>query len=216
VLQAITWAVQQGVDIISMSWSIRSKEPLNLLINALNKASSEKIISFCASIDEGAAAIDNTYPGKVEACIKIGASTGTGSKLSWVSERESDFLLPGEALHHGSDIHAGTFGSSVSTAIAAGLAGVLLYCDRLIDLKEPSAAQKYNKNDPERPLDKLRNTGSIRAAFKKLSSGTELNKFPQVWDHFPSGNLQWNDGAYPKETEDTFKILKEFMKKLHE
>lgn len=153
-----------------MSWSIGSNLPLCELEAALDEAHKERIIMFCASIDEGPTAVDRTYPGKNANCIKIGASTWSGARLSWVSESNSQFLLPGEApplktaaslasslgkksVAGGSNTvaatassaaaaaaasmasgypHRGLFGSSVATALAAGLAGVLLYCDRLL------------------------------------------------------------------------------------
>ncbi|KAK4225133.1 hypothetical protein QBC38DRAFT_457589 [Podospora fimiseda] len=138
--EAIRWAVDQKVDIISMSWSINPRpETTKGLEEALNAASGDKIIMFCSSIDEGPTTmLDTTYPGKSGKCIKIGAATGFGTKLSWVSEANSDFLLPGESLQPAADLklwgdhHPGSFGSSVSTALAAGLAGVILYCDRLV------------------------------------------------------------------------------------
>ncbi|CAK7209195.1 hypothetical protein SEUCBS140593_000413 [Sporothrix eucalyptigena] len=144
--EAILWAINQGVDIISMSWSINGRDILNKLEDALREAARQQIVMFCASIDEGPSTADTTYPGKAGSCIKIGASTGTGAKLSWVSDSNSQFLLPGEVpIKKSADSsrwsqgqqqnppYMGSFGSSVSTALAAGLAGVLIYTDRLLE-----------------------------------------------------------------------------------
>ena len=215
-----------------MSWSIKASGVLTGLENALQAAVNERIIMFCASIDEGATAIDRTYPGKEGNCIKIGASTGTGAKLSWVSESNSSFLVPGEAPQQASEPtawshpHLGSFGSSVSTALAAGLAGVLLYCDRLIETPKTPIVPLGAGGMPMTPgrshnfkeVDFLRSTGKMVEAFKYLSKGTELNKFPQVWDYLPVASaaepLVWNTKSYPDQTVKTKLKLEDFMKRV--
>lgn len=95
-MQAVKWAVTQRVDIISMSWSISDgRSSVTKLEEAIKAANNANITMFCASVGEGAAT-DNAYPGKYHRCIKIGASTGNGDRLSWVSDSNSDFLLPGQ------------------------------------------------------------------------------------------------------------------------
>jgi subtilisin family serine protease len=223
--QAINWAITKDVDIISMSWSINTSRNLSRLTAALELATKEKIIMFCASIDEGATTYDNTYPGNWKSCIKIGACTGTGAKLSWVSEFHSDFLLPGEVPQSASEPnlwnnpHMGSFGSSVSTALAAGLAGVLLYCDRLAGTPkvepelDPSESEEASTAQDLRKVDYLRNMKNIDTAFDFLSRGTENNKVPQVWDHLPK-DLKWSKKAWPEETDQAIERLKEFMRGL--
>ena len=185
---------------------------------------------FCASIDEGATSLDNTYPGKGNHCVKIGATTGTGAKLSWVSEKDSDFLLPGEAPPPASEAnlwnnpHRGSHGSSVSTALAAGLAGSLLYCDRLIgtpqvepdpDPSDSEEAMTHGNTYRFEKVDYLRNWGNMSIAFKNLSKNTEYQKFPQVWDHLNRfKDMKWNSKAWPDETESTIDALKELMTQL--
>ncbi|CAK7226324.1 hypothetical protein SCUCBS95973_006163 [Sporothrix curviconia] len=152
--EAVLWAINQGVDIISMSWSINGRDILSKLEDALREADRQKIVMFCASIDEGPSTADTTYPGKAGNCIKIGASTGTGAKLSWVSDSNSQFLLPGEVpTHKSADTnrtpYMGSFGSSVSTALAAGLAGVLIYTDRLLDSENMSTGSSDVRSPSE-------------------------------------------------------------------
>lgn len=129
--QAIIWATKQGVDIISMSWSINANDKMTMLDAALRSAANGNIIMFCASIDEGVTAVDRTYPGIVHECIKMGAYTGSGSYPGCL-RRKSQYLLPGDALQSVSERDSTSSSSPVSTALAAGLAGVLLYCSRLV------------------------------------------------------------------------------------
>ncbi|KAK1252160.1 hypothetical protein MKX08_003347 [Trichoderma sp. CBMAI-0020] len=207
--EAIIWAKNQGVDIISMT--------------------RDRIVMFCSSIDEGATAIDHTYPGRNKNCIKIGACTGTGTKLSWVSDAHSDFLVPGEANHLTLDSelwnqhHIGSFGSSVSTALAAGLAGVLLYCDRLIETPKESIDSTDTNAMPDalgkvkssKAVDYLRSQGLMTEAFQRLSKGTE--KFLQIWDYLRPEDIEtliWNEQSHPDETNQTKSKIQDFMKQL--
>ncbi|KFA70874.1 hypothetical protein S40288_09923 [Stachybotrys chartarum IBT 40288] len=178
--EAIMWAVNHDVDIISMSWSIRSNSDLSALHRALKTAKDDKkIIMFCSSSDEGAADKDNTYPAKTKTCIKIGASTSTGTKLSWVSKENVNFLLPGDLLmsdaRHDDDpvmnpfASPGTSGSSVSTALAAGVAGSLLYLDRL--------ARGVGESLEKRSEEPLKQLGAMDDALGSLSEVIDNLKF---------------------------------------
>ncbi|KAK1779759.1 hypothetical protein QBC45DRAFT_325176 [Copromyces sp. CBS 386.78] len=227
-IEAINWAVNRGVDIISMSWSIHSGgSTIKELESALKKAVDKKIVMFCSSIDEGPMVDDNTYPGRTGHCIKIGASTGDGARLSWVSANNSDFLLPGdESVHvkrqngqsgtgsrrgYGSEVPAG--GSSmVSTALASGLAGVLLYCDRLTRSSMAPSESALGLND-------LQSLAAMRRAFKTMAAKSEDHKFLRVWKFVPlhwesPHDLKWNTDSHPKDTEETRKVLMEFLNKL--
>lgn len=196
-----------------MSWSIHSNgRTYSALEAALLEAVREHILMFCSSIDEGPTAPDNTYPGKEQNCIKIGAATGNGTKLSWVSEAKSDFFLPGEAIQT-SDMkvwgqtQAGVFGSSVATAVAAGLAGSLIYCERLLATQGTSSAPK------EIPMD-LKSSSNMKNAFKNLAMGTENSKFVQPWPHLTPQDdkpLVWDENYDPDRTMATRQKLEAFV-----
>lgn len=229
-----------------MSWYIKEGHTASL-DTALRDAVLKNIVLFCSSIDEGATSTDKTYPSKVQDCIKIGASTDTGARLSWVSA-DSDFLLPGDYRHGsiGDDSHDlssqktgssasaawaqstdeghGSFGSSVSTALAAGLAGTLLFSDRLYRATCPDSAvevrESFNaavmspgllaQSAMEAEVEHLRRSGVMKNAFDNLSVKTE--KFPQVWDHFPS----MDDGQPLAWDEDDTRAMDKVMTKLGE
>lgn len=218
-----------------MSWSINSSVKIPALHDALQAAEHARIMMFCASIDEGSKASDNTYPARAStSCIKIGACTGDGDKLSWVSEENSKFLLPGDApvsapgeKDQWSPHRHLLAGSSVATARAAGLAAALLYCDRLIGAPKVKillplhSANFAFQVSPGRSswnhkeVDLLRSNDKIAEAFSKLSSGSDNHKFPQLWQHLPDiEKLKWDPVAHPTDTGETKSTLDAFMNKL--
>ncbi|KAF2275928.1 uncharacterized protein EI97DRAFT_458926 [Westerdykella ornata] len=211
--EAIEWAIERNVDIISMSWSIRSDDRQHKgLDEALQDAANQGISMFCSSIDEGPTAPDNTYPGKNTSCIKIGAATATGTVLSWVSESKSDFLLPGESPQLTPEtklwgkLEAGLSGSSIATAVAAGIAGVLIYCERLLAPRDP------------RGPDPLRASNNMKNAFKNLSKNDR--KFVPIWRYLPKlsdqEQLVLDEKYNPDKTNETREKLKAFIDSLYQ
>lgn len=222
-----------------MSWTIESRYGVNeKLDHALHDAANHRIIMFCSSKDEGATASDSSYPGINPRCIKIGASTGTGARLSWVSD-DCHFLLPGDSRHgeSGGDplrfrgsggggdgppgswarSGAGFFGSSVSTALAAGLAGVLLFCDRLVgaDKARITLSSLVPGSDGGAvEVDQLRTEGAMTKAFDALCAGSD--RFPNVGNHFPRDDgrerLVWDERSEGRE--GTAGRLRAFMDSL--
>ncbi|KFA55595.1 hypothetical protein S40293_09579 [Stachybotrys chartarum IBT 40293] len=175
--EAIEWAVRCKVDIISMSWTIerstKTTEEINALTQALNKAKSEhKILMLCAASDQGNSTRLFCYPASSNHCLRVGASTGTGERCDWVHENECDILLPGENVPL--DLRIDTLptehsGSSVATAIASGLAGLILYLAR------------YSHTEKEYKKLELTGLNEMHAMFRFLASYSPSNpKSPQV------------------------------------
>jgi hypothetical protein len=135
-----------------MSWTIESRasesHEMQLLQTAVSKAEDSGILMFCAADDKGAISSDHCYPRSWGKSLLIGAANDTGSICDWVpaggGSRSPMFILPGLNIPFCSrnDIPDSLeSGSSVATAIAAGLAGVLLFCDALITQGEPAPAK---------------------------------------------------------------------------
>ncbi|KFY88353.1 hypothetical protein V498_06812 [Pseudogymnoascus sp. VKM F-4517 (FW-2822)] len=165
--EAVEWAVACKVDIISMSWTIEGRAEaqdsmdLESLQKAISHAESAQILMFCAASDQGSNATGNFYPGEWKKCIKIGAATALGDKCTWVPNDQIEYLLPGKdipfkrrAPEGFSTVHES--GSSLATALASGLAGLLLYCDRVTPV---------DKKDPLKSREKMSD------AFRKLAGG---------------------------------------------
>jgi hypothetical protein len=188
-----------------MSWTIESNNrddinnDLEDLHTSIKLADREGILMFCSASDQGSNSLDTCYPGAWKTCIRIGAATETGDKFSWVHEGQVDFLLPGEITLGDSTLGApNQSGSSVATAIASGLAGLLLLCSRLVaDESEDSQAEKSY----------FRKSSNIDAAFKTMSKGRD-QKFPRVEAFFKPTfkDLDW--GLYP---DDSSKALAALM-----
>jgi len=151
-----------------MSWTIETQTPetedMKKLESAVVAAETAKILMFCSASDQGGNSMDGCYPGDWDKCIKIGGATTTGERLPWVPEK-INFLLPGKKIPF-TNPDGTTFtesGSSVATAAASGLAGLLIFCDRLLG----QDADGYFRSRP-----------NMMAAFKKLSMNER--KFPHV------------------------------------
>ncbi|KAK6360673.1 hypothetical protein TWF730_006807 [Orbilia blumenaviensis] len=191
--KAINWAVDCGVDIISMSWTIdnyfeaetttaasehadhpfaENSNPLKDLKAALDKAGNTNILMFGAASDQGSAS-NTCYPVNHEKCIGIGAATETGDILTWVHHAQVKFTCPGDRIpFKRGDGTATTYhnGSSFATAIASGLAGVILYCDRLVNGDEST---------------RLKSRAGMSGAFLHMvGSGDNNSKFPRVDEFF--------------------------------
>lgn len=162
-----------NVDIISMSWTIESRTPesedMRALYAAIHRAAAQNILMFCSASDQGGSTEDASYPGEWGPCVKIGGSTVLGDRLTWVNEKNVHFLLPGKRIPF-EDPDGKTFsyesGSSLATACASGLAGALLYCDRILGR-----------------TNELREGNNIKTAFRGLTHGNN-QLFPNVQKNF--------------------------------
>ncbi|KAI0849800.1 hypothetical protein F5Y00DRAFT_234886 [Daldinia vernicosa] len=131
VARAIRWAILQKVDIISMSFATLDNNPD--LERACNDADAAGIVMLCSTHDEGAK-IKDAYPASFPSTISITACDEFGSPLR-NSQQKYDYGILGQ------DVAAGVVpflesddrisGSSVATAIAAGLSSLILSCDRI-------------------------------------------------------------------------------------
>jgi hypothetical protein len=142
--QAIQWARGYKVDIILMSWTISSYEPHSKEIKALQtqvtEAGKEDILMFASASDQGEINDEVLFPGNSEGdhCVRIGAASDEGTRLAWVNRKWCEFLVPGKEIIF-RDYETGSYftetGSSLANACAAGLAGALLYCERLLRIR---------------------------------------------------------------------------------
>lgn len=153
-----------------MSWTIETpitgNDDMEDLKKAVTKAAEQDILMFGSTSDQGNSTKDNGFPAEFLNCIKIGSATDTGEPLAWVNPQKIDFLLPGKEiplLDNESKLISAESGSSVATAAAAGLAGLLIFCSWLL---------KGNDN-----LD-MRKNNMMRNAFKSMS--TQPDNFPRV------------------------------------
>ncbi|RLL98705.1 hypothetical protein CFD26_100564 [Aspergillus turcosus] len=148
---AIDWAVEQKVDIISMSWVTKTQEAdlQNAVKRAADNASNNKsrpTLMFCSTADEGAFA-GEVYPVDYADSVVSVAATDTWGGLTSKSDRQKpvDIRIPGEDLEapvpqYLENVSSRVSGSSVATALAAGIASLALlllrtYNDNNADLR---------------------------------------------------------------------------------
>ena len=135
--QAVEWAIKQKVHIISMSWSLVHKdgsdklpsnsEQIRLLDDQIKEAARQGIIMYCAAADEGLyGSSKELYPKQsdTEHIKAVGSAQEFGQQSQFVDASQVDYLFPGEKIEG----LRGKKGSSAATAIAAGLAALILWC----------------------------------------------------------------------------------------
>ena len=147
-----------------MSWSIHpipekngQKDPK---VEALRLAiQNAKALLFCAWPDKGAGFVKKTYPlafanGRI---FSIGAATRDGNPAPKVGDGKPDFFLPGVELgipvqtktnerlgERPPETYVTYSGSSLSCALAAGLAAMILHCVRKVDCRHAQSLMRYD------------------------------------------------------------------------
>lgn len=153
-MQAIKWALEKKVDIISMSIAMLDPGRDNVLEKMVNTVKNTGVIIVCSTHDEGTRT-PKAYPasqigGQV---IVITACDEHGRLLRDHDQNKFNYKLQGQNVAAGvipfvesSDYISG---SSVSTALAAGLSSLILTCDRLARLREKEPETANEENEPE-------------------------------------------------------------------
>ena len=153
-----------------MSWTIDSSGPeIGELKDIIHEADTSKILMFCAFSDQGNTHGKNCMPASCPETIVIGAATGWAYPCTWVDSSQVDYLCPGEHIlidRHAKPGSTPKSGSSIATALAAGLGALLLHLTQLVM--------------PDR-YDHLRNHTVMRAALQKMAGP---NKYIHVQQHF--------------------------------
>ncbi|KAL2010897.1 hypothetical protein VTN00DRAFT_3615 [Thermoascus crustaceus] len=161
--------------------------------------SSPCILMFCAANDQGIAR-DQSFPAAcagTKHIFKIGAAEASGAVWKWVGDpADVDFIFPGHrvvkdhpnySLETNCDILTG---SSAATAIASGLAALILYCVQLsarqtehLNQQQVHGARTVTMNDYKT----MKRHGRMKEAFLALgTSQASGNKYVEVWHVFES------------------------------
>lgn len=172
------------VDIISMSWTIEKNEKdekktaaLRRLDRAVREAADKNILMFCAARDEGLEqpkAVPYPAASDTQKIFVVGAATPSGAASTWVNERAVHFLFPGTELRESRPQLMPpemlfVDGSSPATALASGLAGLLL------NILATDTSKKWDsKKAPER----------YEKMSYILSNMKGEGSYVQVWDLF--------------------------------
>ncbi|KAI6366354.1 hypothetical protein MCOR25_005169 [Pyricularia grisea] len=198
--EAVRRAIDNSVDVISMSWTIEktesNKSDVGELERAIEDAAKSDILMFCSASDQGMRR-DNTYPYRcpTKKIFRIGAAKATGAADEYVGDPNAvDFLFPGHKVveeDSGDSNEAkqrralprDLTGSSAATALASGLAALILYCVQVgCVLKAPG-------NNPEEAdyanFEALKSHERMKTALERIGTTKESNnKFIEVWNRF--------------------------------
>lgn len=180
-----------------MSWTVNPPSDTTAFDNAIKNASTSNkpVLMFCSASDQGHFE-DYTYPhsSNPNSVFRIGASTATGAFADFVGDPKTlDLAFPGQEVNFDEDTnreHFGRFashtGSSIATALAAGLAALILECVRLGVIytqegRQSDSRMAINKDD----LIKIRNKKNMMDALKRIGTGDQTkNKYIEVWTTF--------------------------------
>ncbi|KAI0858065.1 hypothetical protein F4860DRAFT_487559 [Xylaria cubensis] len=207
--KAIQAALDKKAAIISMSWTLPMKTEKStskdLLHAVLKKAVVSKVLMFCSAPDEGKFT-DLYYPSGPwrDHFFRIGAAKADGTVFGWTPDDGITYVLPGVDVIKDRVKSGGSFvktseggitkrvddfkyetGSSVATALAAGLAAMIIHCVKASILAMKTANQ--NKGTVlgttmlEKGMDRITDTDTMKRAFAALGRVTH-NNFIQVWD----------------------------------
>ncbi|TDZ13599.1 hypothetical protein C8035_v004260 [Colletotrichum spinosum] len=219
--RAIKSAIEQDVDVICMSWTIKTRierstaqlrgdgreistadkekpelTDIQRLEKAIDAAKEAGILMFCSASDDIMASAMDTLPYRKqpEYIFRIGAAQSLGQQDPHSEDvKRIDYFFPGHQVAEARNPRSNQAveyhdGSSIGTALAAGLASLIIHCARLAHYSyEKRKARGVSGRNPYDGLDRaLREQASMKMALdnikKNHSPGHE--KFLPVWNVF--------------------------------
>ncbi|KAK3308328.1 uncharacterized protein B0T15DRAFT_500167 [Chaetomium strumarium] len=243
--QAIQAALDKKATILCMLWTIPMTEGENQakkrLHDVLRTAVERRILMFCSASDEGKFS-ELDYPSGPwrDRFIRIGAAGADGTAFQWSADDGITYVLLGvdvtvEQVTTGS--HDASFpmktmppnrmneysvaGSSVATALAVGLAAMILYCVKASILAIRTATQDSNGSllglPPDNAAQLMAHPDEMRRAFASLGNVTP-NNFVQVWDELDKVSEQlevfWTPSSTPEVKQKCVEAFVDFGLKL--
>lgn len=178
--------------------------------SALQKAIENNILMFCSSKDSGHFS-DLHYPSgyRNEAVFKIGAANQNGLPHERAGSLDRlDYIFPGvevvqrhakapPGVENSSFLSAET-GSSVATALGAGLAALIMYCAKIgfmygkVGLKEEDVSRLSNYNVMHDAI----------TAFGASTSDQTKGKFIEVWKMLETKTKELSRGVTQQQARD--------------
>lgn len=233
-IKAIEHATEVGAQIISMSWTIEPPDDPAIkqaFDQAIYKAHEKGSLMFCAASDQGRFQ-DVTYPhaSNPNYTFRIGAATAACAPADFVTADGSvDFVLPGHEVNftgwywnlveHAYRPKMEVYnGSSVSTALAAGLAALVMECVRLgvfytMETEQWDRGVAIKRDE----MRYIRDKKAMEYAFNSMNVNRHMNgnaRYIEVWDTFDSAamKLKWNEGAHLDQLEAIAGLARIFLR----
>lgn len=203
-----------------MSWTVdppkgKTKTEFD---KVLGKAEEKNILLFCSSPDQGNFSGDH-YPTAwgPDKLFRIGASQADGHAYNMVPQDNVDYIFPGVDVvrannrhirFRGLDDDKSFTGSSVSTALASGLAALVLWLAVI--------GAKYSLDVGQmdvltsKDVSRLRRVKAMKQAFKNLGAGQSLHgKFVEIWSVLdkPCAGLREHRGKASEDIDKSRQII---------
>jgi hypothetical protein len=181
VAEAVHWAVQQQVDLINLSLVLFEEH--TKVLEAIQAANDAGVVVICSTADRGFIRQD-VWPAKYASdransvVIPIAACRANGKISEFSSETTAKYVFQGENVEAG---EAPISGSSVATAIATGIASLVLGCHRSLRRLHPSSPYRTKTN-----------YSLITNVFSKMGdkdSGKDPPQLVKPWLVFPTKKL---------------------------
>jgi subtilisin family serine protease len=185
-MQAVKWAIEQKVDVISISWITKSQFPE--LKEAIEEATKHALV-FCSTADEGNWS-NRVYPACYDGTVRVSATDKYGNLMPSSDKDAINIPVPGQDIpafgpsYMGAGIARGTVsGSSVATALAAGIASLaLLLLQVFNEANRATLKQKrfYTNEKIVSVLSRISATDKQPSLFP--TRATELVELLERWD----------------------------------
>ena len=240
--KAIEGAILRQADIISMSWTIRNltQKPsasssgqkyngseheiaINALQTAIDRARDAKILMFCSAADDIKMMGKDSLPfSQAQDCIfRIGAALDKGQRDPASEDPNSmTYYFPGNQVAEARNPRSAKTvqyhnGSSVSTALAAGFASLIMYMNNMLRVR----GETTRKTDPQQDNNvfdewarQLKNSENMRRAFDNTIDPSHTDsKFLSVWRTFGETDVQIDKAETAK---DKFSELEKLVRSL--
>lgn len=183
-------------------WLFHALTVIRAVHAALEKAVNRGVLMFCSAPDEGKF-FKFDYPSGPwrEKFLRIGAADSDGTVFRWTAEDGITYIVPGVDVTR-DQVIAGSFnahlnpgitnrmvgvretGSDVATALAAGLAAMLIYCVKasvLIVMTANTSNNPLLARLPDTAAKDIAHPAEMKRAFACLGKVTP-NNFIQVWE----------------------------------
>lgn len=175
--------IEQKVDIISINWITKTddhqlREAITKAVNGTADSQTSPILVFCPTADEGVDA-GKIFPAGYENTVRVAATYKYGH-LRPASQDGVDILVPAEDIETGGPVYMERYVSesvsSVATALAAGIASLVLLLLRIF-------------NDDQAALKEFLQKRKIMQVFARMGSGQSGIQLSQLFGDFYGNDI---------------------------
>ena len=231
--KALDWAMSHRADIICISWTCAEDEDEQIVMKFSQKIqeAAKYSLIFCATGDKGLTS-EKSYPAGFPTPFKISSCSIDGQPSTQAEKKNTEFYLPTEGLdvvppeYLNMEEMLPANGSSAATALAAGLATLILTLARFASYgpegepSEPEAIDSdaevrsaysepfssrtlpFPAQQAEKQVEQLKQRPMMEKVFRYMCRGSE--NFVQPWKVLPLNLLD-------RELGDAKKIVLDFL-----